>query len=245
MDGYPRAVLRRGALLLLSALVAGCGALPGPTPQPEPLTSTAETTSETFTSPTTEGTTTTTPDPDPNDGPVINLARLPIGGAPTVGDDPTRQCVTVNWIVSADADPVIPAGYSVEVKKAEFDAQGFDVEPGGCGTEKPNCLGHVMRAGHQTCDLAVRSLEEPRAIGTVQVSLAGDLKCPKSGIACRRFADTVREGPRFAIELEEPPPPTTSGTSGTTDGTTTTNPTTGTGAPLGLGPPADLPGSGA
>lgn len=234
MDGYPRAVLRRGALLLLSALVAGCGALPGPTPQPEPLTSTAETTSETFTSPTTEDTTTTTADPDPDEDPIISLARLPIGGVSTVGDDPTRQCVGVSWIVTTEANPVIPPGYAVEVRGAVFSAPGFAVVRGGCGTAKPNCLGHIMRVGRDTCDLAVRSLPTADPGVEVKVALTGTLYCPKrvGKAACQRFADAVAKEPGITIPLELPPPSTTTSSGG---GTGTASGVDGARSPTGSG----------
>lgn len=234
MDGYPRAVLRTGGLLLLAALMAGCGAVPTPTPQPQPLTSGTQT----FTPPPIEPTTTTTSTQAPvDDDPVISLARLPIGGFATLDeDDPTRQCVEVSWIVNTDANPVIPSGYAVEVTRAVFSGPGFSVVAGGCGTTRPKCLGLIMRAGKDTCDLAVRAGPKAKPNVEVKVGLTGILYCPRKvgKTGCQKFADAVAKEPGVTIPLELPPPP----------GTSSTGPQTGTGTAAGQGTSSGLTGSG-
>ena len=240
MDGYLPVALRSGVTLLLAAGLVGCGGGEnngGTDPDTETTTTTTSTSEEEFPTPTTESTTPTTEDPTPTeDSRVLTLASLPIGGNPeTDPDDPARQCVDISWIVTTDANPVIPQGYAVEITDAVFSAGGFEVVESGCGSSRPNCIGYIMRVGQDTCDLAVRALPDADPADTVEVGLKGILYCPKTvGLQrCQDFADAVADEPGATIELNDAPEPTTdTGTQTATDtgtGTSTDTPTGGGG----------------
>ena len=261
MDRYLRRGLRSGVVLFLAAGLVGCGGGGGgngggdrdtettTTASTAPSTTTSTTASEEpFPTPTTETPTPTTESPGPTrDRPVLSLPRLPIGGDPeTDGDDPARQCVDISWIPTTSANPVIPPGYAVEITDVVFSAAGFEVVESGCGSSRPNCVGHVIRAGPDTCDLAVRALPDADPWATVEVGLKGTLHCPESAglTRCQEFADAVADEPGVTIELNQAPEPTTdTGTdtpteTGTGTGTQSSTPAeteTGTGTSTGSG----------
>jgi hypothetical protein len=127
--------------------------------------------------------------------------------------------VGISWIVTTDAQPVIPAGYAVEVTKAVFSAPGYQVIRSGCGSGSPNCAGAVLRLGKDHCDLAVRTLPNARAGAGATVGLTGILYCPThvGQQRCDQLAAAIAHEPGVTIGLIEPED---TGTGTTTGGET-------------------------
>ena len=220
MDRYMRMGRRFGVVLLLAAGLTGCGPGGGGGGNNGGATTpdNSASSSEDFPTPTTENPSPTTDAPSPtNDTPIVALPKLPIGGASEAdASDPTRQCVGISWI---GADPLtsLPPGYAAEITGALFTAPGYQVIGGGCGSDHPNCIGYVMRAGKQNCDLAVRTLSTAKPGAGARVSLKGIVYCPQSvgKQKCENFAVAMSKAPQLSIELIEPTATETGSGSGT------------------------------
>ncbi len=237
MDGS-RAALSRWGAIILAVVLGGCGAPLSPSGSSDGTPATSVFTDESFSSPPTEPATTTASGASAgSQTPAIRLPHLPVGGsAHTDTEDPRRQCVDVRWAITTNAGPDIRQGYAVEITGAVFSGKGFTAVKAGCASSRPNCLGHILRAGTVECDLAVRALPEADPQATVTVGLKGIVYCPQSVGAdgCRRFADAVAKEPQITIPLDPAPDhDTATGSANPTETTTSTATSTVSGAGTG------------
>ena len=158
----------------------------------------------------------TTEDPDPttpasssssNRNPAISVARLPVGGGSELReDDPTLQCAEVSWIVDNNGE--IPRGTAVELTDVLFTPDVFEVVRGGCGSDRPNCVGYIFRSTAQRCDLLVR------LVGTIpedtgpSVGFAGLVYCPRNDSqSCQQFVAALGDQNQISVQLTVPPRP--------------------------------------
>lgn len=190
------------------ATVTACGCA-GPESPGEPVPSTTTViTEETFPSPPPEPTVTdSTAAPGGDETPRLALPRLPIGGVAVPDPDIRHQCVEVSWIATVNGEQTFPSGYAVEITRAWFSAEGFEVVRSGCGEGSPNCLGHIIRTESPSCSLAVRALPGADPSSSVSVGLKGIVYCPRSvGRArCERFVESLGSQPQHSITLLSQP----------------------------------------
>ncbi|NUR30100.1 MAG: hypothetical protein HOV83_30325 [Catenulispora sp.] len=164
--------------------------------------------SETATTPRTEGSGTEAPGKAAG-GASVSLPSLPIGGA---GPEPAEhQCVDVSWTGSE-----IIEGATITVTHVGFDAPGFVVESGRCGS--PNCAASfTFRSSQTSCTLGVRATASKGATATVQMS--GSAQCPE---ARRQWCADLKGG-FSAIQVTQPS--TSSSSSSSTDSSTSSDST--------------------
>lgn len=151
---------------------------------------------------------TTAPQPEATSQAVsVELAQLPIGGAPTA--DPTTgddTCVTVNWAGQQDT-ATIPADVQITITGAVFSTDVYAVADQGCGDDHPSCTDFVFVTDSQGCNLAIAPTGSTDFTGTEPaVSLSGTGTCVGGQTAdCVAFLTAVEGGAGASIQLDPPP----------------------------------------
>jgi hypothetical protein len=188
---------RRGAVVAVVVLLAGCGDTRDADPGSAPATTEiADTPSVEPTGPETPVTTR-----EGGGGVSVSLPSLPIGGQ-SEPDRGKRQCVPVNWLEPGDK-PNIPKGISVAVTSVRLTPAGlFDKGASGCGGA-PRCdSSFVFTSQRLACSVSVTA----KGTGeTARLSVSGAVNCPAGQAQkCRDLVARVSPG---SIEVVQPDPP--------------------------------------
>lgn len=136
--------------------------------------------------------------------PGIEVATLPVGGAPPAPESPepgTAQCLTVGWSPSSGPKALTP-GVSVEV--LDVTIEGYDT---GTGCPGAPCADHVFSVSDSSCDVSLTPTDESkteRGAPEVPVKVSGQVLCTDpGGASCRAFEDALKGG---ASDLSVPAP---------------------------------------
>jgi len=146
--------------------------------------------------PSTENTTALEKPQQPKGGnPGIEVATLPVGGAPPTPESPepgTAQCLTVGWSPSS-GPKALTAGVSVKV--LDVIIEGYDT-----GTECPGspCVDYVFSVSENSCDVSLTPTDESkteRGAPEVPVKVSGRVLCTDpGGASCQAFEDALDGG---------------------------------------------------
>ena len=151
---------------------------------------------------------TTAPKPENQSQAVsVQLAQLPIGGAPSAQDDTGADtCVTISWVGQQDA--AIPPRVTVTITGGSFSTDVYAHADQGCASG-PDCIGFVFESGNQgqQCNLAIAPTGSQDSTGTEPaVSLTGNVSCLDGATAeCDTFVNAVKNDPNVSIGLDPPP----------------------------------------
>lgn len=201
--GTPRLLLIG---LVAAFALAGCGGDRQPEASPQSLDTSTPTTG------------TGAPPPETSSsGKSVSLPSAPVGGQSIQpGDDPTFQCLSVNWLAGDDAE--IPAGATVTLGDFTFDPAVFDVAAGGCDFDGPHCVGYTFTSTDQSCSLPVQWNGTPFDADLFEASadVTATASCADASTACTDFLDAVVHQDPAQLGLVLPPIDTT-----TTDGSET------------------------
>lgn len=172
--------------------------------------------------PSTEGTGPEPPQPGGNGGVAISLPSVPIGGGHDVSDDGLRQCAHAEW-----KGPDIPSGVSVSVESISIKSGGLTESASSCEGGNPSCDGFDFTQQHLgPCDVGVAANGQS-SDGQPLLLLTGSVQCPSGDGSCIAFGTAVKNAPAQGIGLDEPPPPSSTPPSDSTQPTSVSPSTSG------------------
>jgi hypothetical protein len=149
-----------------------------------------------------------------NAGPSLDVAKLPVGGAPDSPDPatPDRQCANIAW--AASGSDQLDGSVDVAVTAVTpFPSEIFSNVGDTCG-QGPPCVGFVFNGAHSSCTQLVEAdldaVSSAAAAGSEvsgYVQISGHIICHTTAERCAEFKATAEQETQTAASLVVPQPP--------------------------------------